>query len=39
MSWMNDDPSENRNYGFIGFSCPQEIFIDFWITNAEYEKS
>ena len=29
MTWMNEEPTENPNFGFIGFSCSQEIFLEF----------
>lgn len=28
-SWMNDEPVENPNFGFIGFTSKQEVIFDF----------
>lgn len=29
MSWMNDEPADEPNFGFVGFSCDTEIFFEF----------
>lgn len=29
MSWMNEDPVESSNFGFISFSSRKEIFFEF----------
>lgn len=29
MSWMNNTPVENSNFGFIGFTSIQEVIFDF----------